>query len=113
MDDCSISCTHTAIIMENFVIGCLLGAAVVGSSVQRTISVEHGNIKWAVLNSIINSASYGYSVYAISHNDWVAFLGTAVGSTTLMAIMAYRNRPKIIYIHQTNDDNDRDGGFYV
>jgi len=79
-------------VITQFLLGCVLGAAVVGSSVQRTIAVEHGKIDVAVWNSLINSASYGFSIYAIAHNDWVAYAGTAVGSTILMAYMAWRNK---------------------
>lgn len=78
--------------MSQFLVGCIIGAAVVGSSVQRTIAVEHGNVKSAVLNSIINSAAYGFSVYAIAQNDWSAYVGTGVGATILLAFMAWRNQ---------------------
>jgi len=71
-----------------FLVGCVVGAAVVGSSVQRTISVDHGNVKMAVACSLINSVSYFYSVWAIAKDNYTAFVGTAVGSTLLMAYMA-------------------------
>lgn len=70
----------------------IIGAGVVGSSVTRTISVERGEVKGAVISSLINSVTYGYSVWAISKEDWMAYIMTAVGSTLLMAFMAWRNK---------------------
>lgn len=70
----------------------IIGAGVVGSSVSRTISVDRGNIKGAVIHSLINSVTYFYSVWAISKEDYAAYTMTAVGSTVLMAYMAYKNR---------------------
>lgn len=78
--------------MSSLLLGCILGAAVVGSSVQRTIAVERGQVNVAVFSSIINSASYGFSIYSVANNDWIAYTGTAIGSTVLMAYMAWRNR---------------------
>ncbi len=71
-----------------------IGAGVVGSSVSRTLHVEHGNVKWAIIHSLINSASYFYSIYAITRGDIVGYVGTCVGSTILMAYMAHKNANK-------------------
>jgi hypothetical protein len=75
-----------------FLVGSVVGAAVVGSSVQRTLSVEHGNVRQAVTSSLINSSAYFYSVWAISKDNYVAYLGTALGSTLLMVYMARKNK---------------------
>lgn len=78
----------------HLIMAAFIGAGVVGSSVHRTISVEHGNIKGAVISSLINSATYFYSIYAIAKGDHAAYAATAVGSTLLMAYMAWKNSKK-------------------
>lgn len=78
-----------------FIIGLVVGSAVVGSSVSRTLAVHKGDVNGAVLHSIINSASYFYSVYAIVKGDTVGYIGTAVGSTLLMGYMAIKEKNKV------------------
>lgn len=80
--------------MLSFFIGLFVGAAVVGSSVSRTLHVEHGNMRGAVFHSVLNSASYFYSIYAIAKGDHIGYAGTALGSTLLMAYMAWKNSKK-------------------
>lgn len=76
----------------HFGIGFIVGAAVVGSSVMRTLYVDRGNVQGAFISSVINSISYFYSVYAIAKENHVGFLGTAVGSTLLMIYMAWKKK---------------------
>jgi hypothetical protein len=77
---------------SQFLLGTILGAGVVGSSVHRTISVEHGDIKGCLISSILNSVSYFFSVWAIANDNYAGYLGTAVGSTICVLIMARRNK---------------------
>lgn len=78
--------------MINFLIGLVVGAGVVGSSVSRTIAVDRGQVKAALLHSVLNSATYWFSIYSIARDDHWAYVGTAVGSTLLVVCMAYRNK---------------------
>ena len=79
-------------IIGQFFLGCIIGAGVVGSSIQRTLAVEHGNVRGAFVSSILNSLSYFFSVYCIVNNDWAAYAGTALGSTLLVMYMAAKKR---------------------
>lgn len=79
----------------SFVIGIISGAMVVGSSVSRTISVEHGNMNGSLIFSILNSISYGASIYFIASGDWTAYGGSAIGSTGICLYMAYRNKKTV------------------
>lgn len=76
----------------SFLIGVLSGAMVVGSSVSRTISVEHGDSKGSFIYSILNSISYGASIYFIASGDWVAYGGSALGSTAICLYLANKNK---------------------
>lgn len=84
----------TSMILQ-FTLGCIIGAGVVGSSVHRTISVEHGHLRATAISSVINSASYFFSIYAIANDNWIAYTGTAVGSTICVLIMAHKNKQEL------------------
>jgi len=75
-----------------FVIGIIVGATVVGSSVYRTLAVHGGNVNGATYGSVANSLAYYFSVYFIAKDNGVAYIGTAVGSTAIVIWMAYKNR---------------------
>lgn len=78
----------------NFSIGCIVGAAVVGASVWRTLAVYDGSIAGAAYSGAINSAAYYYSVSYIAKDNLTAYIGTAVGSTLIIMFMAYRKKLK-------------------
>ncbi len=73
-------------------IGLAIGAGVVGSSVHRTISVARGDVFGSVSGSIINSITYFFSIYWIAKDNMAAYIGTVIGSTIMVIVMAKRNR---------------------
>jgi len=76
----------------SFVIGILTGAGVVSSSVNRTIAVAEGDAKSAFISSVINSITYGASIYFIAKNDWVGYAGSMAGSTIICVYMSSKNK---------------------
>lgn len=78
--------------MINFAIGTLVGAIIVGSSVQRTISVARAHMSSTLWHSALNSVSYYYSVKFVAHDNLDAFLGTCLGSTLVVMLMVLRNK---------------------
>lgn len=78
--------------MLTFFVGIVVGAGVVGSSIKRTLDVEHGDVKGAAISSLLNSATYFFSVYSIAAGDYLGFIGTAIGSTSIVIWMAYKKR---------------------
>jgi presenilin-like A22 family membrane protease len=76
----------------SFLLGCVIGSAVVGSSVKRTLGVHNGDISTVLTNSLINSAAYYISITWIAKADIVAYAGTVVGSTLLVCYMAAKNK---------------------
>ena len=92
------ACATRSMVIWHFLAGCFIGAAVVGSSVRRTVSVAEGNVMSALNSSILNSASYGLSIYALAHDDWIGYAGTAFGSTLIVMWMARETwRSKLPY----------------
>ena len=82
------------IAMTSFILGILIGANLVGSSVQRTISVSEGELGKTFGSALLNSLSYFLSINFIIKNDIEAYIGTVVGSTAIVMYMAYKNREK-------------------
>lgn len=74
--------------MIQFIFGLAIGAGVVGSSVMRTLAVEHKNQRLALISSIVNGVSYFLSVKFIAEDNIIAFLGTVIGSTITVCYMA-------------------------
>jgi presenilin-like A22 family membrane protease len=70
----------------------IVGSAVVGSSVKRTLGVHSGDIAITLQNSLINSAAYYISIHWIAKSNVPAYLGTALGSTLLVCYMAAKNK---------------------
>lgn len=78
--------------MIDFLLGCIVGAAVVGSSVWRTLACDKAELNGAIWSSVINSAAYYCSVHWISQSNNVAYAGTALGSTAIIIYMTIRNK---------------------
>lgn len=76
----------------DFLLGCVIGSGVVGSSVQRTLGVANGDIATTTYSSVINSAAYYISVYFIAKDNLVGYAGTVVGSTLTVLWMANKNK---------------------
>ena len=70
----------------------IVGSAVVGSSVKRTLGVHNGHIDVTLQNSIINSIAYYVSIHWIAKSNITAYLGTVLGSTLLVCYMAAKNK---------------------
>jgi len=80
-------------VILSFVIGVITGAGVVSSSVNRTIAVAEGNANVALSSSILNSITYGASIYFIAKSDWIGYAGSMLGSTIVCVYMA-KNKDK-------------------
>lgn len=78
--------------MIDFLLGMIVGAAVVGSSVWRTLACDKAELNGAVWSSVINSAAYYCSIHWIAHDNNVAYAGTALGSTAIIIYMTLQNR---------------------
>lgn len=78
----------------DFILGCIIGAGVVSSSVHRTIMVDKGSVQGAFSGSLLNSITYWFSVTYIAHGNNVAYCGTALGSTIAVCYMAYKQKQK-------------------
>lgn len=78
--------------VTDFLLGMVVGGMVVGSSVHRTLSVHNGKVAGALNGSVQNSIAYFFSVNWIAKDNYVAYLGTAVGSTLVVLWMTMRNR---------------------
>ncbi len=78
----------------DFALGCIIGGTLVGSSVQRTLSVGKGEINLTLINAGLNSLAYYFSVYFIAKDNTIAYLGTCLGSTAVVLYMAIRNKGK-------------------
>lgn len=81
--------------MIDFITGFIVGAILVGSSIQRTLSVGRGELNMSLANAIVNSITYFFSVYWISQGNISAYIGTCIGSTLVVALLCIRNRDKI------------------
>lgn len=87
--------------MISFLLGTFIGATLVGSSVQRTLSVGKGEIKLTLFSAIMNSLAYFFSVYFIANKDMVAYMGTCLGSTVIVLHMALKNKRRLEDVHRT------------
>jgi len=79
---------------RDFIIGCVVGAVLVGSSTQRTIAVHEGRLWSTFMNANLNSVSYYFSIYFIAKDNLVAYLGTVLGSMVIVMYMATKYRIK-------------------
>lgn len=73
--------------MGRFLLGCIIGAGVVWSSVVRTLAVKDASMKEGLIGSIANSVSYYFSIHFVVKDDMIGYIGTAVGSTFIILIM--------------------------
>jgi len=73
----------------SFILGFIVGAGVVGSSVQRTISVSKGRLLSTFFSSNLNSLFYFFSITFVAKENFVAYLGTCVGSWAICQYLAF------------------------
>ncbi len=78
-----------------FLIGIIVGAIVVGGSVERTLGVHEGNVLKASFYNILASLSYFLSTYWVAKDNYVAFSGTVVGSSFVIIYLSRRNKRKM------------------
>ncbi len=79
-------------IWARFLLGCLVGAGVVWSSVERTLAVHNSDYRAALTGSIVNSLAYYWSIHFVAKDDLVSYWGTAVGSTLIILIVIWHKR---------------------
>ena len=80
--------------MIGFLEGLIIGFIVVGTSVQRTLNVHRGNVLYTAVISIINSVAYFISIRYVVTENYVDFLGTAVGAVIVCSYLAYKNNKR-------------------
>lgn len=90
--------------ITSFLIGVITGAGVVSSSVNRTIAVAEGDAKAAFISSVVNSITYGASIYFIAKGDWVGYAGSMAGSTFICVYMSKKNKNRNRGIASDNKD---------
>ena len=90
--------------IENLIIGILVGSFLVGTSVQRTLTVGTGEFAKTFISSCINSIFYFLTVYFISKDNIVAYIGTAIGACIITTGMSFKNyrRQKHGHRRETN-----------
>lgn len=81
---------------RDFLIGCVVGAVLVGSSTQRTIAVHEGKLLSTFISSNLNSVSYYFSIYFIAKDNITAYLGTVLGSTLIVMYMSKKYKNKAV-----------------
>lgn len=94
-------------IIIQWLLGTVIGAGVVGSSVQRTLSVSRGDVAPTVLHSLLNSAFYYFSVTFIARDNLHAYLGTCVGSTIVVVYMVLRVKLRKQQIEGLNENKNK------
>lgn len=82
----------TAELWVRFLVGCIVGGGVVWSSVIRTLAVHKLDYKDAMIGSVANSVAYYWSIHFIAKDDFIAYMGTAVGSTIIILYMILKNK---------------------
>lgn len=75
-----------------FLIGVVIGAGVVGSSVHRTLSVGQGRLTATTVGAHLNSLFYFFSVSFIAKDNLSAYFGTVLGSWVISLYMAWDNK---------------------
>jgi FtsH-binding integral membrane protein len=80
--------------MFDFVLGFFVGGTLVGCSIERTICAARGKILTTVLLSSVNSALYFFSIAFIAKENHAAYLGTCIGSTVAVSLIAYKNKKR-------------------
>ena len=78
--------------IEDLMLGVLIGGAVVGASVYRTLAVHDGAVVKTFGSSIINGVAYFASMLFIVRGNITGYIGTMIGSTFVVCLMAYNNR---------------------
>jgi hypothetical protein len=78
----------------NFILGLFVGATIVGSSTQRTISTYDGKAEMAMFSSFMNGIAYFISIKFVAKDNYIGYLGTMVGSILIVGYMAIKHRNK-------------------
>lgn len=76
----------------DFALGIFVGATLVGSSTQRTISTYDGKLGMATFSNFMNGAAYFISVRFVAKDNYIGYLGTMVGSIIIIAYMAIKHK---------------------
>lgn len=77
------------------ILGIVVGIGLVGSSIQRTISVSRGEYLGTFLSNNFGSIFYFLSTSFIVKGNMIAFVGTAIGSIIVSTFLCYMNRKKL------------------
>lgn len=81
--------------MLDFILGFIVGAAVVGASVWRVQAVQSGNVVAAWQSGALNSVAYYFSIHWIANDNLAAYIGTAIGSSLVVVLMTVKQRNKL------------------
>ena len=79
----------------DFIIGIVVGGAVIGSSVSRTLNVRDGKVLRTIVAMTVANISYYLSVTFLVKGNIIGYLGTCVGGTIVLVTMALKNRKRL------------------
>lgn len=86
--------------IESFITGCVIGAIMIGASVERTLCVGRGLVLGSLMCNALASISYYYSVFYVVEKNLEGFIGTCVGSSIVLAWMAVRKKKKMEVLNE-------------
>lgn len=81
--------------MMQFLLGTLVGVFLVGTSVQRTLHVDRGEVPNAIVSSILNSIVYYFSVSFVSKDQFSAYFGTTVGALAVVIYLTVKRKNEV------------------
>jgi hypothetical protein len=86
----------------SFFLGLLIGSLSVGAVTWRQISVYDGQPLHTLMSSSVISITYAFGVNFVVEQDWVGYVGFALGAAFVTSGMAFRQKLK-------NEERERDG----
>lgn len=81
-------------LFKGFLIGFISGALLVGTSIGRTIEADKGRMWLTAGNTLVNSATYFFTVMFVAKDKYPEMVGSALGALLVSTYIAYRNKNK-------------------
>ncbi len=72
--------------------GFTVGVIQVGTSVQRTLFVDKGNVAMAAATSLVNTVAFFICTYYVAKDDLVSYAASGVGALVVCVYLAIKNR---------------------
>ena len=79
-------------ILFKIILGIVIGIIQVGTSIQRTLYVDRGQISLAMGSSMINSGAYLLSIMFVAKEDYISYAGTALGALLACGFLAIKRK---------------------